>query len=169
MKYTGVEIVDRKSQEWKNFESNLRGKKLNGTEVVDIGLFGVQGIDLVEYATTNEFGDPSRNIPPRPFLRSTLFVHQKEIIKFIGQMKYDIIFGKADVNKYLDRIGLFVQRLVQKRIKNSPTWAAPNSPKTIAMKGSSTPLVDTGRLRMSIIYRVRRHVAGKMIKAIAGM
>jgi hypothetical protein len=42
--------------------------------------------------------------------------------------------------------------VIKQRIANG--IAPPNSPYTIARKGSSKPLIDTGQLRNSITYQV---------------
>ena len=51
-------------------------------------------------------------------------------------------------------IGLFVQNLVVGRINRSKQWAVPNSPTTIKLKGSDQPLVDSGRMKQSITWRI---------------
>ena len=41
---------------------------------------------------------------------------------------------------------------------------APNRPSTIRMKGSDQPLIDTGSLRKSIIYVVRKRPGAEAIR-----
>jgi hypothetical protein len=52
----------------------------------------------------------------------------------------------------LDRLGAKVAALLQNRI--SAGIDPPNSAATIARKGSSKPLVDTGQLKAAITWRV---------------
>ena len=50
-------------------------------------------------------------------------------------------------------------RLVNEAFETSG-WGEwlPNSPLTIAQKGSAMPLIDTGKLRQSITYEVEKNV-----------
>ena len=160
-----VTVSDHQKKEWKNLAKLVRKGGKTGN-VIDIGLFGEQGSDLVAYATKNEFGDSST--PARPFLRSTLKVYYKEIINFIKKERFNILF-KGNADKSMKRIGLFVESLVKKRITNAKTWARPNSPVTVQRKGSSSPLIDTGRMRASIVSRLRRQIAGQVIRSIGGI
>lgn len=165
-----IQIKDRKSKFWFNYERKYRGRALQGDEIVEVGFFSaIHDTELMRYATQNEFGSNEKRIPARPFLRSTLFVHRQDIIKFMDKLKTSVIFGESKADNYLDNIGLYVQRLVQKRIKDSMSWAVPNSPATIKRKGSSLPLVDTGRMRSSITYRIARRSIIATAKAIGAL
>jgi len=167
MAKSNVKIKNRISKEWRNL---VKLAKKNGKipDQIDVGLFGKNDSEVVKYATRNEFGNPSKNIPARPFLRSTLSVYKKEIIKFIMKEKENILL-KGEYKKSFGRIGAFVQGLVQKRIKTSRSWAVPNRPSTIAKKGSSTPLINTGRMRQAITYSLRRKIAKNIIRSFEGM
>ena len=52
----------------------------------------------------------------------------------------------------MNHLGLRIQRDVQRTIRNLSD--PPNSPITIHNKKSSNPLIDTGRLRQSVTYKV---------------
>jgi hypothetical protein len=43
---------------------------------------------------------------------------------------------------------------VQETIRNAKSWAVPNAPETIEQKGSSSPLIDTGRMVGAVRYEV---------------
>ena len=58
-----------------------------------------------------------------------------------------------DMPKALELIGLFVKGLIQGRM--SAGIPPPLKASTIARKGSSKPLINTGQLRASIDYEVR--------------
>jgi hypothetical protein len=161
-----VKVTDIQKKEWKNLAKIVKKGGSLGGDVIDIGLFGEQGSDLVAYAAKNEFG--YSNTPARPFLRSTLSVNMKKILDFIKTEKYNLLF-EGNIKKTMGRIGLFVEGLVKKRITTARSWAKPLSPKTIKRKGSSAPLIDSNRMRMSITHRVRRRVAGEIIKSIGSM
>lgn len=107
---------------------------------------------LGEVAISNEFGSPERGIPERSYIRST-FDENKE--KWLGLMSRQIdklIEGKTTEEKILATMGEHIKSEIQRKIVDLRT--PPNSPETIAKKGSSNPLIDTGQLRQSIDYEV---------------
>lgn len=64
------------------------------------------------------------------------------------------LHGDHSFYKELERVGLWAQGSIQQRISDG--IPPPNAESTIRRKGSSTPLIDTGQLRTSIKYRVKR-------------
>ena len=61
----------------------------------------------------------------------------------------------------MERLGLKAQNVCRKWFVNPENGWAPNSPATIARKGSDRPLIDTGELRKSITYVVRKRGTGR--------
>lgn len=131
---------------FRKFRRQLKG----GPNAVNIGLFGEQGSDLVIYAASNEFG--TEIIPERSFLRSTVDEKRREFGKFIDKNKVLIVQGPLQRRQVLARLGLFAEKEIVMKIDRGPF--VPNRPSTIARKGSSKPLIDTGRMRASIISKV---------------
>ena len=118
------------------------------------------GSALVQYAAANEFGvpGPTRNgkawrVPPRPYLRSTL-ADNKDVYETALSSAARRIASGGDPERELGLLGLRVVADVQRKI--TKLRKPPNAPSTIRRKGSSNPLIDTGRLRASITYVVRR-------------
>ena len=64
-----------------------------------------------------------------------------------------ILDGTSDVDRELARLGQKVVGDVQQRMADG--IGPPLDPETVRRKGSSTPLIDTGRLRQSIDSEVR--------------
>jgi len=118
-------------------------------EVV-VGLFGEQGSDLVQYATDNEFG--SDKIPPRSFIRWTITENEDLIFNFIESGYGKILNNELTKKEMLEQLGLLIQMKIQERI--TLLRYPPNAPATIKKKKSSNPLIDTGRMRQSITYKV---------------
>lgn len=106
---------------------------------------------VAEYAIQNEFG--TDKIPARPALRNAIDENEKKIRKFKQKViqKY-LIDGKLNEKQAGSLIGFFVRSLMQRSITDLKS--PPNAPSTIARKGSSNPLIDTGRYRQSINYKV---------------
>ncbi|STO54401.1 Mu-like prophage protein gpG [Canicola haemoglobinophilus] len=103
---------------------------------------GAEQFNLASLAAVLEFGN--QHIPSRPFLRQTLAENQQ---------KYTALFAEGinngeDYVQLMQKIALVAQGDVQENIVKGD-WVA-NAPSTIKRKGSSKPLIDTGRLRQSI-------------------
>lgn len=125
-------------------------KRLKGPDRVDIGIFAKQGSDLVIQAASNEFG--TSRIPERSHLRAGIDEGKEKINSFIASSFSRMFAGKSTKIIELGRLGLLGTSLVVGKINKGPF--KPNKPKTVQRKGSSKPLIDTGRLRASYTHRV---------------
>lgn len=119
---------------------------------VTVGVRARQGADLVKYAAVNEFGSEDGHVPERSFLRSTVRNNWRKYAALLGKAGQRLILDGEDVDVAFGRVGIVVVADVQRTIRGRVP--PPNAPSTIARKGSSTPLVDTGRLRQSIDHEV---------------
>jgi len=138
-------------KEWNKLKRLIQKTKKRGAGSVDIGLFGNQGSDLVYYATVNEFGEG--RVPERSFLRSAIDENKEKIRKFVTIEFAKVVKREQTMIKFTKRLGVFGVALVQAKIKKGPFKK--NHPITIKRKGSDKPLIDTGRMRQSITFRVR--------------
>jgi len=150
----GVTVRDNDTG-FKDFVKNMESIR---EKIAVVGVFGKSGSDIVKYATENEFG--TDNIPERSFLRGMIDEKKEKISELIAKNKEKYMFMKNGYEKFLRILGLFGQDAVKDRISNSKKWAKPNTPFTIARKSKGkrikdTPLIDTGRLRASIVYQLR--------------
>ncbi|MHB8735968.1 MAG: hypothetical protein ACYC6M_11775 [Terriglobales bacterium] len=112
-----------------------------------------EALTNVQVGAVHEFGAPSRHIPQRSFLRATVDASHEPCERMLRRAAGEVIDGHT-VTQAMERVGLQVQGLVQRRIAQG--IPPPNDPKTIKRKGSSKPLIDTGQLRQSITFRVVR-------------
>ncbi len=112
------------------------------------------GANQVLVASVNEFGSDDGRIPERSFLRSTVDEKSQEYSALLGKLVGRVVDGKITPNQALDRLGLTVERDVKRKIVEIKD--PPNAASTIRMKKSSNPLIDTGQLRQSITYEIRR-------------
>lgn len=106
-------------------------------------------LTLIQVAEWMEFG--TRNIPARPFIRGFADNFEPEVRGWIGAALARVRKG-GDMAMELEKVGLRLQAGVQEFIAFGDF--APLSPRTIARKGSSRPLIDTGQLRSAISYKV---------------
>lgn len=109
-------------------------------------------LTLLEVAATHEFGAPAAGIPQRSFIRAGVDAQLPEIQRVQRALAAQTIRGAITLDVALDRLGAKVAALLQNRIAAGVD--PPNSPATIARKGSSKPLVDTGQLKAAITWRV---------------
>jgi len=129
-------------------------KKLRGRGV-KVGLMGneqVEGTSVVDYATYNEFG--TSRIPARPFMQRTADEGKEEITRFTEHLVGQMIDGKIDDTTVLKNLGEKYTSMVKKTIRDAKNWAVPNDPATIKAKGSSSPLIDTGRMIGAVSYEI---------------
>jgi hypothetical protein len=146
-----VKVID-KDMGWKQIKINM--KKLDGRRV-KVGIMGDEtnnGVAIVDYATWNEFG--TARIPPRPFMAQTHQEHSERTIKFAGFLIGKVIDRALDVETALKNLGEFYQLRMRATIRNAKEWADANAPSTIAKKGSSSPLIDQGRMVNAVHYEV---------------
>ncbi|HDR1228632.1 TPA: hypothetical protein QB279_000652 [Pasteurella multocida] len=103
--------------------------------------------NMTSLAAVLEFGND--HIPERPFLRQTLNDNREKYVSmFVNLFKKGV-----EPEKIYEQLALIAQADVQENIVRG-NWV-PNNPKTIKRKGSSKPLIDTGKLRQSIKGVVR--------------
>lgn len=110
-------------------------------------------MSMAEIANANEYGrtGPPR-VPARSFVRSTYDENLQKLLRLQSKEYDKIIEGKTTVYQSLSAQGLWMQDLIKQKI--TTLRIPPNSPYTIAQKGSSNPLIDFGQLRKSISYEV---------------
>ncbi len=125
-------------------------RELSGIEGPDV-LVGVRaasaGADQVIIAASNEFG--TNTSPERSYLRSTVEENRNRYLDELEQAVIDLISGFSTRGRIrLKRLGLRAVEDVQRKIVDLKV--PPNAPSTIAAKGSTNPLIDTGRMRQSI-------------------
>lgn len=113
---------------------------------------GEGGTSVLDYAIYNEFG--TSRIPARPFMATTYDNFNAKTVKFVDFLSGKIIDGKITPDHALKVLGEEYQKNIQKTIRDAKSWAEPNADSTIAIKGSSSPLIDTGRMINSVKYEV---------------
>lgn len=111
-----------------------------------------EGQQIAEYAAYNEFG--TENIPERSFMRTAFDENLPQLKEDMDRRYSEVQAGTKTVYQALGLVGLRHQDQIKQKIdQNVPP---PNSPFTIARKGSSKTLIDTGAMKNSIHYIIRR-------------
>lgn len=106
---------------------------------------------VIQVAIANNYGFD--NVPARPFMDLAAKNMQEDYKKTLKATHKKLISGEARLDKVLDLCGLQAEEAVRKAIMEG-NWE-PNSPETVAKKGSDRPLVDTGTLRKRVTHVVR--------------
>ena len=92
-------------------------------------------------------------IPERSYIRSS-FDDKKSRVMELGDMLYEVVNGGMSPRNFYEALGQTCVGIIQDYMINEVN-SPPNSGLTIANKGSSNPLVDTGRLVGSIDYEIK--------------
>lgn len=90
-------------------------------------------------------------IPERSFIRSTFDEKERDWFRFVARMFKQVLVGKMTVDIMFERLGQRMVADIQKKMRNMEPG---NAPLTNRIKKSSKPLINTGRLRQSVTYKV---------------
>ncbi len=107
-------------------------------------------VDLCDVVMWNELG--TVHSPSRPFLRMSVDENKDKIVKYVKRVFSMFTKFKIDTKQLLNLLGNYQVGLIQRKIRDGKF--EPNSPYTIARKGSDKPLIDTGRMRQSVHYQI---------------
>lgn len=138
---------------WDKIKKELKlidNSHVNVGVLSDVGGYPEGNVSLADVATFNEYG--TSDIPPRPFMRQSFDTNRDEIKTFTDKEVDAIYSGKQNVKGALEKIGVYFVGKVKETFSKGEF--VENAPSTIAKKGSSKPLIDTGRLRNSIDHKV---------------
>jgi phage gpG-like protein len=136
------------------------------THHVEIGIFSgatrEDGSDMLEIAYTHEFGGKSTVdtdegpvqiwVPERSYLRAWFDQNTTALQDTAERLLGQVLDGKITGHAALDAIGGYAATHIQQFMVDLKH--PPNAPITIARKGSSNPLIDTGQLMNSVTWRV---------------
>lgn len=163
-----VTVTDRKF--FRGDVAHIFGKNAAS---VTVGVFGAEGEELHEaqegsqasgltcrdLAEIHEFG--LGNAPARSFVRAYFDANRERLRDMLGVLMRKaierVIKSGAPIDdsirtSILTKLGVKMQTEMQSRIARG--IEPPLDPRTVARKGSSTPLIDTGQLRSSITFAV---------------
>jgi len=118
---------------------------------------------VIEYAVYNHFGTAGRTprrggwgapIPARPFITAALYPVQKQLRAELRGIARNVVRGDGSLLQGMTHLGLWGQDLIQTQIRSN--MGPPNSPMTVALKGSSRTLIDDGRMLQSVTFEVEK-------------
>jgi hypothetical protein len=107
-----------------------------------------KGADMVDIAAYNELG--TSRAPARAFMRQSADSNKTVIDKACKAQLQKVAQG-GTAEQALRALGVMQTGLMQDMITNSPSWAIPNAPWTVAKKkDSDVPLIDSGKMLQSV-------------------
>jgi hypothetical protein len=118
------------------------------------------GLSVAQLAAIHEFGAPRANIPERSYIRSTYHAEQDALRQMARTLVQRVLMGKMEAEQALNLLGMKLANAIKRAITTGDGIPPPLSPDTIRRKGSSRPLVDTGRLLGAITWKVAPHERG---------
>ena len=126
-----------------------------GVEYVEVGVLGADrgtydgGVTTADIAEWAEFGIGQ---PMRSWLRAWADMNEAAVRRFAREELKAVKAGSRTMRQAHARMGVWIVGQIQARI--AAGIEPENAPSTIAQKGSSKPLIDTGIFRASITSRV---------------
>lgn len=93
-------------------------------------------------------------IPERPFLTNAMRDNSRTYRAALKSSAAKLIRGETDLTTVMSKLGILATGDIQKEITNLND--PPNSPVTIARKGSSNPLIDSGEMRGATTWKLDR-------------
>ncbi len=91
-------------------------------------------------------------IPERPFMRNTMRNNSGKYRSALRAEAPLILRGDRTMTVTLKKLGIVAEQDVKSEITSLSS--PPNSPVTIAIKGSSNPLIDTGEMRAAVTHKL---------------
>ena len=111
---------------------------------------------------TSDEAKESGKIPPRPFGSTLMQNYGDKIKKFYQKDVGESLKGKRSMKQSLNRVGFIASGLMKQNLSTG-NWT-PNAESTIAKKGSSKPLIDTGEMRRAITWVLKKSGGKKDVK-----
>jgi len=146
---------------WESIKRRVFG--LRGASVV-AGLVAGQGGDkaheesdltIAEIGIVHEFGSRKAHIPERSWMRSTEAERRRVWFKLVEEGLGEMLTPKGPtIEQLLTPVGLIMESDLKRKITSLQT--PPLAESTKRRKGSSNPLIDTGAMRNSVTWEIRR-------------
>lgn len=161
-----MEIHRQLTAAGKNLEKAL--KDLDGLEG-RVGWFSGSRYETGEYvaaiAAQNEYGNPSENIPARPFMRPTIREQQNAWLANASKLSAKVLEGNLSAHDAMEFIAIRAENDVLKKIKSiyEPPLAARTISARLARHSNKKkignlykPLVDTGLMIGTLTHEVTK-------------
>ena len=158
-------------------EKELLKKSYKKTYTIEIGIIDGVSEERDEKKDIEKYGHPSpqtnaellylhcngsqpNHIPKRDVLKYTIDDRYNKlsdpVLNELSEHIYEEDWTKKDTDLYMDKVAEMLGGHCRDLISNRDKRIKKNSPKTIELKGSDTPLIDIGQMRRAIVGRVKK-------------
>lgn len=141
--------IDR-DRGWKRIRKVLR--RIDGAKV-EVGWFPDarhETLNTAELASIHEYG--GGNVPARPMIRPVSDKNREAYRRVQRELHGRVVDGTLTIEGALATLGTKIEGDLKAWITDGDH--VPNAPSTIARKGSSKPLIDTGLMRSQVTHKV---------------
>jgi len=115
---------------------------------------------VIERAIWNNFGTRGGAsgggwggpIPERPFMQNSMRANSGKYRDAMKTSAAKILRGETALSIVMNKLGILAQGDIRGEITSLAS--PPNSPVTVALKGSSNPLIDSGGMRAAVTWKV---------------
>jgi len=118
------------------------------------------GTSIAMIAAQNEFGNPGKKIPPRPFMRPTIAAHKMTWATKLSQGTKTVLNGTRSISDVFEAVGLLVAGDIRKSIASVTSPALKTATVMARLRGkkqgkkvsltAAKPLVDSGYMLNSL-------------------
>lgn len=116
--------------------------------------------DVLNKAVWNEFGTRGGAsgggwggpIPERPFMRNAMRNNAGKYRDAMATAAPHLLMGETSLTTVLSKLGQLATDDIKAEIQS--LRSPPNSPVTIALKGSSNPLIDSGEMHQAVTWKI---------------
>lgn len=139
-------VIDKRTT-WDKIKSTLLGMP-----TVDVGILDPS---VATYAAVQEFGSADGRVPARHWQTRSIEENGQVIQAAVAAATAAILDRRVSKRAAADNLGADVADIVRAHV-NSANFPPPLKPATIAAKGHSKAMVDSGKMMQSITHRVNK-------------
>lgn len=138
---------------WSRISRELHAlERRRGQAGVWAGTTYPDGTDAVDVAAFMEWGTAS--IPSRPLFRTAADNADPTLLAYTRGQLLALYMSGLSARGMVANVAAHHAEQVRGAVRTASSWAVPLAPTTVAAKGHSRPLYDSGLLLQSITYRV---------------
>lgn len=122
------------------------------------------GTSIAMIAAQNEFGNPGKKIPPRPFMRPAITAHKMTWTAKLAQGTKTVLNGTRSIGEVFESVGLLVAGDIRKSITLVTSPALKTETVKARLRGkkqgksvsltAAKPLIDSGLMLNSLTSEV---------------
>lgn len=147
---------------WRELQRKLKGL---AKAHVRVGVLSSKGgnashgsagsISMLELFAIHELGSPAAGIPARAPIRKTFIDKKQEAERITAKLAKKLLANQITHKSALETLGLWGVAQVKNTVQKGAHLTPALKPATVASKGSTRPLIDTGRMINAVQHEVK--------------